>query len=399
VRVGGLNITDGNGLLSGGLGPGKWAADSLTLADLSIDTEEMLGWKGGLFGTQFLYYTGGGPGYTIAGVQQGKNSPNALAGAVMGFNSLDVVPPFSRAELYELWFRQELFDKKLVVRLGKSVPTYDFNNVSRAVPVSDQSLSIPAVTSAIFTPVFVIPTMLGMIPGYYNSATGLVASYVPNSKRYVQYGFFDGNRALGRQTGLEGPHFNGHYFYIGEAGLNWTLGENKCPGQFGAGYWWQTGKLQAFNGSTVQGAQGMYLIASQRLFFTHPGKNHNGLTSYFQFGATDSQVIFVHRYFGCGLTYFGPLPGRDDDSAGFGLAQGWMTDDPNAGAGFFTLPAGAHLRTNRLGKSETLLTWYYQMNLGHGTFLQPNLTYIPDPARHPGIPGAFALTLRMIVLF
>ena len=65
---------------------------------------------------------------------QGKNNPNALAGTVMGFNSLSAAPPFSRAELYELWFRQEFFDKKLIVRIGKSVPTYDFNNVVRADP-------------------------------------------------------------------------------------------------------------------------------------------------------------------------------------------------------------------------------------------------------------------------
>jgi hypothetical protein len=27
------------------------------------------------------------------------------------------------------------------------------------------------------------------------------------------------------------------------------------------------------------------------------------------------------------------------------------------------------------------------------------LSYVPEPAQHPGIPGAFAFTLRAIVLF
>ena len=75
IRFGGLNITDSNGNLAGGLGPGKWTGDTLTIADLSIDLEKMTDWKGGLFGTEFLYYNGFGPGYSIGGVERGKNSP------------------------------------------------------------------------------------------------------------------------------------------------------------------------------------------------------------------------------------------------------------------------------------------------------------------------------------
>jgi carbohydrate-selective porin OprB len=45
------------------------------------------------------------------------------------------------------------------------------------------------------------------------------------------------------------------------------------------------------------------------------------------------------------------------------------------------------------------LTWYYQMKVRDGIYVQPNLSYIPDPAQHPGIPGAFAVTLRGIILF
>ncbi|WP_168221823.1 carbohydrate porin [Aquisphaera giovannonii] len=399
IRVGGINISDVNGILSGGLGPGKWTGDSLTLADLSIDTEEFGGWEGGLFGTQFLYFTSGGPGYDIAGIEQGKNDPNALAGTVMGFNSLVATQPLSRAELYQLWFRQELFDRKFVFRIGKSVPTFDFNNVLRAVPLQDNAETIQAISSVLYTPVFVNPTMLGVMPGYYNSATGLVASLVPNNKVYAQYGLFDGNLARGVQTGLTGPHFNGYALHLGEVGFNWRIGADEKPGKFGIGGWGQTGKLRGLGGEVVDGAGGVYLFASQRLYWEAPGRNHNGLTSFFQFGATNSDIVFTHRYFGMGLTYFGPIPGRDDDSVGFGLAYGVMNDEPKAGSVFFTLPPGVSLRSTALGKDETILTWYYQMKMADGLLFQPNLTYVPSPARHEGIPGAFALTLRMILLF
>lgn len=399
IRFGGLNITDANGVLAGGLGPGKWDGNSLTIADLSIDTEKLFDWKGGLFGMQFLYFSSGGPGYNIAGIRQGQNNVNALAGTVMGFNSLVVVAPFSRAELYQLWYRQEFFDKRLVIRMGKSVPTYDFNNVVRAVPFEDQAYQIPAVTSVLYTPIFINPTMLGPMPGYYNSSTGVVASLFPTERFYLQYGFFDGNLARGVQTGLTGPHFNGYYFHIGEIGMHWTLGPNKLPGKFGTGAWGQTGKLDVPGGSPINGETGYYLFGSQRLYYEQPGKTSDGLSSYYQFGYTNSPAISTHRYFGFGLTYFGPIRGRDHDSLGFGLGYGVMNNNSDAGSIYFNVPSGTSLRTNRLGQNETILTWYYQMQLKDGLLVQPNLTYIVNPARHPGIPNAFAVTLRAIMLF
>jgi porin len=315
----------------------------------------------------------------------------------MGFNSLDAGPPYSRAQLYQLWFRQEFLRDKLIVRIGKSVPTYDFNNVVRAVPLRDQQGSVPAISSLLYTPMSVNPTMLGVMPGYYNSATGVVASLIPSDHIYFQFGFFDGNLARGVQTGFEGPHFNGYWLYLGEVGLNWGFGEDEKPGKFGAGGWWQTGKLQGPDGRPEQGANGIYLFASQRLWWENRKENNNGLTSFAQFGATNSDIVLTHRYLGVGLTYFGLLPGRDQDSCGFGLAYGWMNAAPNAGSRFF--PAIDNLRTTGLGATEAILTWYYQWLIRDGFFLQPNLSYIPNPAQHPGIPGALDPTLRAILLF
>lgn len=219
---------------------------------------------------------------------------------------------------------------------------------------------------------------------------------LPTEHVYLQYGFFDGNQAAGRQTGMEGPHFNGHYFHIGEVGATWLIGQKELPGQFGIGYWGQTGPLKTPSNLTVMGAQGMYFFGSQRLYWEEPGKNANGLGGYYQFGATNSAFSLTHRFVGAGLTYFGPLPGRDDDSTGFAMGWGKMTNDPNAGSIFFT---GFAENDAPLGSDETILTWYYQMQVRKGTYLQPNLTYIPNPARIPGTPAAFPLTIQAVVLF
>jgi len=238
--------------------------------------------------------------------------------------------------------------------------------------------------------------MLGIIPGYYNSATGVVAAVLPSEHFYLQYGFFDGNLANGVQTGMGGPHFNGHYFHIGEVGANWLLGKDELSGQFGIGYWGQTGPLTTLGGTTTLGAQGCYLFGSQRLYWESPGENHNGLGGYYQFGTTNNDIVFTQRFFGCGLTYYGPLPRRNNDTAGFAMGLGRMTNDPQAAKAFFS---GYGPGPAPLGNSETILTWYYQIELRPGMYLQPNLTYIPDPARVPNTPGAFPFTIQGVMLF
>jgi porin len=203
LRLGGLWLADTNDLFSGGAQPGKWSWNSALIIGANLDAEKLLNWKGASFGVQFLQFNG--------------QDTNGQAGSVQGYNSLPGAKPLNRSELYQLWYRQTLFDDKIVFRIGKMLPTYDFNNVARPVPTQDQTLEIPAVTGLLYTPVFVNPTLLGAIGGYYNSVSGLTVTLAPTKNSYLNYGFYDGNVLAGVQTGLTGPHFNGYYFNILEA--------------------------------------------------------------------------------------------------------------------------------------------------------------------------------------
>ena len=381
LRLGGLWIGDASWLASGGRQPGLWSLNSLAVVDLSVDAEKWGGPKGGMFGTQFLQYTG-----------QPTNGP---AGVVQGYDSLNVVPPFTRQELYQLWWRQSLLDNKLIVRVGKMVPTYDFNNVLRPSPTSDPEATIPAVSGLIFTPAFVNPTILGKIPGYYNSASGITITGTPTDRTYISYGIYDGNLAAGEQTGLRGPQFNGYYFNIGETGVYWELGSQKKPGMSAVGVWGQTGQLNAFNGAVVDGAQGFYTFGSQRLWFRHHGIDNSGISGFWQFGANNTNTSFARQYYGGGLTAFGLIPQRASDSMGFGMAWSILNGDPGAGVPFSDDPDNPQpLRDN-----ELILQWYYQMNVTHGVFFQPTVTYVPNPGQQPDIPAALAVTLRLTILF
>ncbi len=390
LRLGGVWLADANGLISGGAEPGKWSWNSALIVGANLDAEKLVGWKGASFGIQFLQFDG--------------QDTNGLAGSLQGYNSLPGPEPLHRSELYQLWYRQTLFNDKVIFRIGKMVPTYDFNNVARPVSTRDSALSIPSVTGLLYTPVFVNPTLLGAIGGYYNSVSGITLTLVPTENTYLSYGFYDGNVARGVQTGMMGPQFNGYYFNIWEAGVDWVIAD-KYPGNFGAGLWYQTGLLQGAPGYTDDGTGGFYMFGSQRIWgrivdktapadggkakdgkdktFAEPVLNgqNSSISVFTQFGANNSNTLPMNQYFGIGLTGFGLVPHRPDDSLGIGMAWSWLNESK------FERP------------SELMFQGYYQAHIIAGTFLQPAVSYIPTPGLGADFGGAWAVTLRATVLF
>jgi porin len=371
VFIGGVWVSNANYLFSGGESPGNWTFNSLFATDLTLDLARVANIPGAQFGVEFLNFAG--------------QPSNTEAGTVSGYNGLTGPPPLTRSELYQLWWRQSLFDDRLIIRIGKTVPTYDFNNLSRPLQTTEQSLAIPAVTGLIYTPIFVNPTILGNLPGYYNSAYGITTTAAPNKNLYLSYGAYDGDLALGDQTGLwAAPRFNGYYFHIAELGGGWLLGSGKFPGKVGIGGWDQTGTLSLTSSTATisqNGTQGIYAFGSQRLWNLTADPSGGSVSGFFQFGTNDSRTMLAHKYFGFGLTGFHLIPGRPGDSIGGGLAWSWL--NPNLG-----------FRT-----SETLIQFYYQAQIANPLYLQPVFTYVPNPGASPNLRPAAILTVQATVLF
>jgi porin len=367
VTLGGLWIGDTDYLARGGTSQGSWSFNSLFILNLNLDVEQLIAIPGCSIDVSMLQFNG--------------QDANGRGGVVTAYDGLTDPPPLNRTQLYELWWRQSLFEGKIVIRVGKTVPTYDFNNVTRAVPTSDSSLQIPALTGLLYTPIFKNPTLIGVSPGYYNSAYGITAQYAPNRHFYLNYAFYDGAVAQGVQTGLkELPELDGHYFTISEAGYAWILGRNGLIGKLAIGGWAQTGELY---GPAVKekGAEGFYTFGSQRFWRIHPGSDNSGISGFFQFGVNDSRTMIANRYVGLGLSGFGLVPHRPVDSIGMGLAWSWL----NRHYGF---------RSN-----EAILQLYDQIHLFDATFLEPAVSYIPNPGESRATPRALALTVQIAILF
>jgi porin len=367
VRVGGLWIGNADYLFTGGVKPRTWSFNSLLFLNLNIDLEKLARIPGASMDAELMQFNG--------------EDASGKAGVVVAYDGLIGPKPLVRTQLYEMWWRQSLLDDKIVIRVGKTVPTYDFNNVTRAVPTADASLQIPAVTGVIYTAIFKNPTLIGAAPGYYNSAYGITANFAPTRNFYFTYALYDGAGATGIQTGLRTePVFDGHYFTIGETGYAWALGEHKLIGQIAGGGWAQTGELYA-PGTRQNGSAGFYAFGSQRLWRRHPRIDNSGISGFFQFGINDSRTMIANEYFGAGFTGFGLIPHRPVDSIGTGLAWTWL----NRRYGF---------RSN-----EAILQAYYQAHLIGTSFFEPVISYIPNPGESRRVQGAVAMTAQVTVLF
>lgn len=363
IRLAGLWMADGNLLAHGKIPHSPWSGNNLLILDLSIKLET-IGWKGAVIGSEFLQFNG--------------QPTNNDAGVVQGYNSLPGDPPLSRSELYQIWLRQTFFDEKLSFRIGKVVPTYHFNNVSKPIPTDNPAISIPSVSGLIYTPIFVNTTLDGALGGYYNSVYGVVATVAPVKSTYVNLGVFDGNLARGVQTGLTGPHFNGYYFSILELGYGWTKHK---PGIAAIGGWYQSGTINAFS-QTQTGMGGIYGFASQCLWSKSSENIDEGnISGFIQLGWSNSRTLQMNRFLGAGLTFLSLIPHRPNDSFGVGIA--WSHLNPYA-----------YIR-----HSEFMLQGYYQSQLFASSYLQIAGSYVPNPGNNPYKSNVVAFTSRIIALF
>jgi len=365
IRLGGMYIIDGNALINGRQNTRSLTGNSVLILDLLVDLQKTIGWEGAFLGSEFLQFNG--------------QPTNADAGVVQGYNSLTGSFPLNRSELYQLWLLQKFANDKLTIRIGKTIPIAHFNNVSKPVPTRNAAITIPSVSGLTYTPIFVNTTLLGVIGGYYNSVYGATVTIAPVNEAYVNLGFYDGSLAKGIQTGIKvGPHFNGYYFSIMEAGYSWA---SVKPGIAAIGGWYQSGKLKEEN-QTQTGTGGIYAFASQALWTKPSTSTDKGnISGFLQFGWNNSRTLEMNLFAGAGLSFFALIPARPNDSFGFGLA--WSRLNPH--------------RFSRY--SELMLQGYYQLQILSSLYFESAFSYIPNPGAHPNQSNVSAFTSRLTFLF
>jgi porin len=102
---------------------------------------------------------------------------------------------------------------------------------------------------------------------------------------------------------------------------------------------------------------------------------------FYQYGVNNSSALPFRQYLGAGLTAFGLVPPRPEDSMGTGGALSWLN------------------QTSFNRETEFMLQFYYQAKIVNSLYLEPAFSYIPTPGAGTNLNPAWAGTMRAIFLF
>ena len=307
-------------------------------ANVNLDLEKLMDWKGGSFYLDFEYHGG-------------DNPTSALVGDFQVFDKNNADPFF---QALELWYQQILFNSKLRIKVGKVDANSEFSVIDNGLGFINSPTQV--------TPAFpVFPTFPDPMPG-------ITMFFNPNHLLFLDLALYDANQSV---------HFLNFYgdpssaqlsrhgqLFIEESGLTW----NHLPllgydGNFKVGLWKHNGFFPDFYGNQDHGLDGIYVIFDQTLWKSAAKqKVQHNVRIFLEYALTDSRISPVFRHYGGGIVWSAPSSSRPNDELGFSV------QDADLSAG---------LRVPE--KFELNYEAYYQFVIYNGINLKPDIQYIVHP--------------------
>jgi len=341
---------------------------------LAIRTEPLLSWKGGRFNIAMLSYWQG-------------NDPFGLVDDYWGWDAIATgIGPLT--QISELWYEQDLFERRLTVRFGKQ----DANSTFATVPGAGAFISAAATYPG---------TLIQYLPTYPYQAVGVDIAVRPTEWLTGRFGWFDGTTnyydadrgTTWPGTGTRGPSsfFDnpGSWFFIAELDASWSLGECPHPGAVQFGYWWQTGPI-AFDaaGSTwvVDGSEGAYFGVSQTILNLAGDERASRFVNIFaQAGLGQERSNPAAWTLIAGSSAVGVIPGRERDQLGVQFNSSRFSEDARV--------------ARQPGSWQVGVEAFYRIQVTPAVAVQPDLQWIVQPDGDRDVDDALLFTLRVQVAF
>ena len=198
---------------------------------------------------------------------------------------------------------------------------------------------------------------------------------------------YDGSLANGTRTGALGLHplfhNDGGTFLIGEVDKSWTLAPSELAGRIVFGGWYSTNHVTRLDGGRVTGTGGPYALLEQCLWRANAKDTNDsrGVNIFLMYGYADPTILPYDHSAGGGVSWTGPIPGRDDDVCGFGVQA-------------------IHFDGAYDPKSEYEVSYelFYRVQLKPWFYVKPDVQYIANPGGK-GTPDALAVTIRVQISF
>lgn len=281
------------------------------------------------------------------------------AGALQCLSAIE--SPEDRFQLGIAWAEWTSEDARTRLKVGKQ----DGNDSFAEVPVAAEFIHSSMTLS---------PTLLGL-PTYPEPGWGAVAEREVLDGWSLRLGVLEGDAAFGERIGAQslGDVLGDtrSAMFLLQATTRWETG------RLSLGAWHHTAEFGDFQGGSVDGASGTWLVAEQRL--AGSDRSASRVDGFLQLGRAPADLLPVDRHLGCGIACSGAPLGGAVDELGLGLCVGWASDAP-----------GADLAP----EAETVVECFVAWDLGHGARLQPDLQWIHDPLLAPAAEDTWVLGLR-----
>jgi len=248
-------------------------------------------------------------------------------------------------QISELWWEFSLFENKVTLRTGKQDLSTEFITMDMAADFINSAFSL---SPSAGLPSFPAPSPAVSLLAEFSPAIGFKAGVWDAYRN-------DGNGAFSQ---------NGSALFIGELEYRFTTPAKNLPGKITLGMTYETpGEVPA---GIIPRSFGYYIQFEQVLFreTNSTAENPQGLSFFAQHYPTNvsgnSPFHTIPEDALAGITYTGPLRGRDEDVAG-------------AGFGWVQLKQGG---TNE----EVMMELFYKAKVNDTLSIQPDLQYIKTPS-------------------
>jgi porin len=388
--------TEAWGNTTGGIGIGA-VSTSLFDFGVEIDLEKLVGWEGAT-----LYNSWFSP--------QGRDVSEFYTGNLFTVSN---AAAFNSLYLFELWFQQTFLEETISIRLGQLAADEEFAGSDYG------SLFINATFG---WPPFLSENIPNVGPAFPKGTLGIRLALNPTDGLTFQTAVYQGNpfsddvNRHGFRWELSSEQ---GFLWMNEAQVRWNVTKESTglPGQFKAGFWYQTADFASADtdsATTYQGNYGFYGVFDQ-LLYREPGevvefsaiagrggksiankpiavveKSDQGLGWFGRMGFGPQDRNFIGFYFDTGLTYKGLIPTRDQDTLGIGFAYGQLTRS----AAQLLTDEGSH----GVG-AEMALEVTYQCQLTPWLTIQPDLQFIISPGATRDFNNALVVGVRASVVF
>lgn len=354
VTVAGSFTIEWADAISGGISR-KWVSRNVFDLNATVETEKLLGWKGGTFFVDVASSDSTEGGTFVPGTQW--TSTIEIGGDTF--------------QVANIWYQQELFDGALRAKVGKIDPTTEFGFSNASAGFMNLGTLYPM-------------TFL-TVPTYPYSSLGGALFVYPCENFYVGGGAFDAN-FLWDQFVPEDQFDD--VWAVGEAGLTFKQLGFLHDVRFAFGGWYDSRDFTHFDTGATESAFGLYGLAEGCLCRgdctdANCKESDCGLWLFGQWSYADPSVIETQLHYGGGAALHGVCPGREADKLGLYVGRVGYSDSPSVG---------------RPG-TETAIELFYAFQVTPAVTFTPDIQFLLDPGGDENATDPIVFSMRLQMAF